>query len=119
MQSVIKQVKQDLGIIDDTHNEVIEKYYKEVNKQVTEYLGNPGRTSLIRIVEAGYIVYKMKFYNMEYNPKIEKKAGLDSCIKDNDGYMNALKSQKGWQGANNRNIRAITESRQQRGVKKD
>lgn len=116
---ILEEIKQELEIIDDTKDSIIEKYYSVVNMQITEYIFNSKRTEILRSIEKAFVISKMKAYNKEYNPFVEKTKGLDFCIKDKPLYMNVLDTYRRIGAVNNKNIRAVREQRQKRGVEND
>lgn len=91
---LISDVKLDLGIEDNSKDEVIELYLKEGEKQLKNYLGVDELTELtstLLMLVKKYATQKMKENNCRYNARVERRGGLDNYFKD---YKSVLDSTK-------------------------
>lgn len=85
-KDLIEKVKKDIGLTDNTKDEVIELYIIEGEKQLKRHFGVDKLTSSLMYVIKDYTVEKMLKYETRYYAGVERHSGLDNYFKDS-GYV--------------------------------
>ncbi len=78
----IKLAKKDLGLTDDTKDEVLELYFVEGEKQLLRHFNATKLTSTLMVIVKGYVVAKMRENSNKYNSCVERHSGLDNYFKE-------------------------------------